>query len=42
VETFGDLSALFGDLHDPEIELLQFDEGGQVLVQCTPMPDITR
>ena|SRR5512146_642940 len=37
MESFGNLSALLVDLHDPEIQLLQFDEGGQVLVQCSPV-----
>ena len=37
MKTFGDLSALVGDLHDTEIQFLQFDEGRQILVQCTPI-----
>ena len=39
MKTFGYPAALLGDLHNAKIELLQFDEGGQVLVQCIPMPD---
>ena len=39
MKSFGYSAALLGDLHDAKIELLQFDEGGQVLVQCAPMPD---
>ena len=33
METFGDFSADFADLHDPEIKLLQFNERGKLLVQ---------
>src|SRR5690349_11026034 len=41
MKTLGDASALLGDLDDAKIELLQFNERGQVLVQCTPMPAVT-
>jgi hypothetical protein len=37
VEPFGDLSTLVVDLHDAEIQLLQRDEGGKILVQRTPI-----
>ena len=33
METFGNLSADFADLHDPEIKLLQFNERGKLLIQ---------
>ena len=33
METFGDFSSDFTDLHDAEIEFLQFNERGKLLVQ---------
>src|SRR5574341_1135894 len=36
VEAVWNLSTFVFDLHDPEIKLLQLDEGGEVGIQCTP------
>ncbi len=35
MKTLGDFSAEVADLHDSEIELLQFKEGGKLAAQCT-------
>ena len=37
LEPLRDFSALILDLRDTEIQLLQFDKGGKILVQRTPM-----
>jgi hypothetical protein len=37
VEPHWDFSALVLDLHDAEIQLLQLDKGGKILVQRTPI-----
>jgi hypothetical protein len=37
LEPLWDFSALVFDLHDAEIQLLQRDEGGKILVQRTPI-----
>ena len=37
LEPLWDFSALLLDLRDAEIKLLQFDQGGKILVQRTPI-----
>jgi hypothetical protein len=37
LEPLGDVSALLLDLRNAEIQLLQFDQGGKIQVQRTPI-----